>query len=89
MVVASTTFTGDVGTTASTVRGEHSAETRERSDAPARRAVRDGLAAERICRKYAAVVRASTEPEESYDRDRRYMRRLDLDDGSSLGARLR
>jgi len=40
-----------------------------------------GSQLERICRKYAAVVRASKDPEESYDRDRRYMRRLDLDDG--------
>ena len=40
-----------------------------------------GSQLERICRKYAAVVRASKEPEEGYDRDRRYLRRLDLDDG--------
>ncbi|MGE0402091.1 MAG: DUF222 domain-containing protein [Kofleriaceae bacterium] len=40
-----------------------------------------GSQLERICRKYAAVVRASKEPEESYDRERRYVRRMDLDDG--------
>jgi hypothetical protein len=40
-----------------------------------------GSQLERICRKYAAVVRASQEPEESYDRERRYVRRQDLDDG--------
>ncbi len=40
-----------------------------------------GSQLERICRKYAAVVRASKEPDESYDRDRRYVRRSDLDDG--------
>ena len=40
-----------------------------------------GSQLERICRKYAAVVRASKEPDEAYDRDRRYLRRFDLDDG--------
>ena len=40
-----------------------------------------GAQLERICRKYAAVLRAANEPEESYDRDRRYVRRLDLEDG--------
>jgi hypothetical protein len=36
---------------------------------------------ERICRKYAAVVRAAKEPDERYDGERRYVRRQDLDDG--------
>ena len=40
-----------------------------------------GSQLERICRKYAAVVRASKEPDEAYDRDRRYLRRFDLEDG--------
>ncbi len=40
-----------------------------------------GSQLERICRKYAAVIRASKEPDEAFDRDRRYLRRFDLDDG--------
>ena len=40
-----------------------------------------GSQLEQICRKYAAVVRASQQPEEAEDRERRYVRRVDLDDG--------
>jgi hypothetical protein len=40
-----------------------------------------GAQLERICRKYATVLRAAKEPDERYDRERRYVRRQDLDDG--------
>ena len=40
-----------------------------------------GAQLERICRKYAAVLAAEKSPDQVYDRDRRYVRRVDLDDG--------